>query len=130
MGLLTGLGAASADAIYGAVAAFGLTAISSLLVQQRFLLGLLGGLFLCYLGIRTFLAKPASDAATAPRAGALMAYGSTLVLTLTNPMTILSFAAISFVGWAYACRKQIAIASTPSARRKSTSRSSSSRLIG
>ena len=98
MGLLTGLGAASADAIYGAVAAFGLTAISSLLVQQRFLLGLLGGLFLCYLGIRTFLAKPASEAATAPRAGGLMAYGSTLVLTLTNPMTILSFAAI-FVGF-------------------------------
>ena len=98
MGLLTGLGAATADAIYGAIAAFGLTAISSLLVEQRFLLGLLGGLFLCYLGIRTFLAKPASDAATAPRAGALMAYGSTLVLTLTNPMTILSFAAI-FVGF-------------------------------
>src|SRR6187397_2378189 len=63
MGLLTGLGAASADAIYGAIAAFGLTAISSLLVEQRFLLGLLGGLFLCYLGIRTFLAKPANEAA-------------------------------------------------------------------
>jgi threonine/homoserine/homoserine lactone efflux protein len=98
MGLLTGLGAASADAIYGAIAAFGLTAISSLLVEQRFLLGLLGGLFLCYLGIRTFLAKPANEAATAPSAGALMAYGSTLVLTLTNPMTILSFAAV-FVGF-------------------------------
>jgi threonine/homoserine/homoserine lactone efflux protein len=97
IGLLTGLGAASADAIYGAIAAFGLTAISSLFVEQRFLLGLLGGLFLCYLGIRTFLARPANDTPTAPRAGALMAYASTFVLTLTNPMTILSFAAV-FVG--------------------------------
>jgi len=98
MGLLTGLGAASADAIYGAIAAFGLTAVSRLLVENRFLLGLLGGLFLCYLGIRTFFAKPANDAPSAPRAGALKAYGSTFVLTLTNPMTILSFAAV-FVGF-------------------------------
>jgi len=98
VGLLTGLGAASADAIYGAIAAFGLTAISSLLVEQRFLLGLLGGLFLCYLGIRTFLARPANDAPTPARAGALMAYASTFMLTLTNPMTILSFAAV-FVGF-------------------------------
>ncbi len=97
IGLLTGLGAATADAIYGAIAAFGLTAISGLLVEQRFLLGLLGGLFLCYLGVRTFLAKPAKDAASAQRGGALMAYGSTFVLTMTNPMTILSFAAV-FVG--------------------------------
>ena len=97
MGLLTGLGAATADAIYGAIAAFGLTAISSLLVEQRFLLGLLGGLFLCYLGIRTFFARPATDAATPSRAGALMTFGSTFVLTMTNPMTILSFAAV-FVG--------------------------------
>jgi threonine/homoserine/homoserine lactone efflux protein len=98
MGLLTGLGAASADAIYGAIAAFGLTAVSGLLVEQRFLLGLVGGLFLCYLGIRTFLARPANAAPTPARAGALMAYASTFVLTLTNPMTILSFAAV-FVGF-------------------------------
>ena len=98
IGLLTGLGAATADAIYGAIAAFGLTAISGLLVEQRFLLGLLGGLFLCYLGVRTFLAAPANDAPTSTRAGALMAYASTLALTLTNPMTIVSFAAI-FVGF-------------------------------
>jgi len=102
--LLTGLGAASADAIYGAIAAFGLTAISSLLVEQRFLLGLIGGLFLCYLGIRTFFATPANDAPTPTRAGALIAYGSTFVLTLTNPMTILSFAAV-FVGFGIGAAK-------------------------
>src|SRR5580765_3795780 len=48
-GLVTGLGAASADAVYGSVAAFGLTAVSGFLVAQQFWLGILGGLFLCYL---------------------------------------------------------------------------------
>src|SRR5215472_14259762 len=58
IGLTTGLGAATADAIYGCIAAFGLTAISSFLMGQRFWLGLFGGLFLCYLGVRTFMSKP------------------------------------------------------------------------
>ena len=61
VGLATGLGAATADAAYGCVAAFGLTAISSFLVNQKVWLGLIGGIFLCYLGIRTFLSKPAHD---------------------------------------------------------------------
>ena len=94
IGLLTGLGAASADAVYGAIAAFGLTAVSGLLIKHRFLLGLIGGLFLCYLGIRTFLAKPREQSETPPRVGGLMAFGATFALTLTNPMTILSFAAV------------------------------------
>ena len=59
-GLATGLGAATADGLYGCVAAFGLTAVSDYLVKQRFWLGLVGGLFLCYLGVRTFVTK-ASD---------------------------------------------------------------------
>src|SRR5205085_8581760 len=58
-GLATGLGAATADALYGCVAAFGLTVISSFLVQQRFWLGLIGGGFLCYLGVRTFFRRAA-----------------------------------------------------------------------
>ncbi len=57
-GLVTGLGAATADAMYGGVAAFGLTAVSGFLVAQKFWLGLLGGLFLCYLGLRTFVSAP------------------------------------------------------------------------
>jgi len=48
VGLATGLGAATADAGYGCVAGFGLTAVSSFLVEQKFWLGLLGGLFLCF----------------------------------------------------------------------------------
>jgi threonine/homoserine/homoserine lactone efflux protein len=94
IGLLTGLGAACADAVYGAIAAFGLTAVSGLLIKHRFLLGLIGGLFLCYLGVRTFLAKPREQCETPARVGGLMAFGATFALTLTNPMTILSFAAV------------------------------------
>jgi threonine/homoserine/homoserine lactone efflux protein len=94
VGLASGLGAASADALYGCVAGFGLTAISGFLVSQQLWLRLVGGLFLGYLGVRTLLAKPAARAAAAKGTGLLAAYASTLVLTLTNPMTILSFAAI------------------------------------
>lgn len=98
MGLATGLGAATADAAYGAVAGFGLTAVSSFLVGQKLWLGLLGGLFLCYLGVRTFTSKPAEQAAEARGGGIFSAYLSTLLLTLTNPMTILSFVAV-FAGF-------------------------------
>lgn len=94
VGLLTGLGAATADAAYGAVAAFGLTFITRFLVDQQAWLSLVGGLFLVYLGITTFLASPAPLARTPPARSLLSAYGSTLGLTLTNPATILSFIGI------------------------------------
>jgi threonine/homoserine/homoserine lactone efflux protein len=90
-GFLSGLGAATADMFYGAIAAFGLTAIMNLLTGYQFWLRAVGGLFLLYLGIRTFLAKPAEQAARSRGTGFFGAYASTLVLTLTNPMTILSF---------------------------------------
>jgi len=97
-GLAVGLGAATADAAYGCIAAFGLTAVSTFLVGQRFCLGLLGGIFLCYLGIMTFVRKPAATAAKAKEGGLLTTYISALFLTLTNPMTILSFVAV-FAGF-------------------------------
>jgi threonine/homoserine/homoserine lactone efflux protein len=93
-GLVSGLGAATADATYGCVAGFGLTFISNFLVSQQTWLRLAGGAFLCYLGVRTLLAKPAEQAAPAAGRGLAAAYASTLFLTLTNPLTILSFAAI------------------------------------
>lgn len=93
-GLATGLGAASADALYGTVAAFGLTAISTFLAEQRFGLGLIGGAFLCYLGIRTLVTPPAQRAAEGGAVQRWAAYGSTFLLTLTNPMTIFSFMAV------------------------------------
>jgi len=98
VGLATGLGAATADAIYGCVAAFGLTAVSSALVGHRSWLGLSGGLFLCYLGGRTFMSGPAARVAESAGRGLLAAYLTTFFLTLTNPMTILSFVAV-FAGF-------------------------------
>jgi threonine/homoserine/homoserine lactone efflux protein len=95
-GLVSGLGAASADACYGFVAAFGLTFISNILIDQKNWLHVIGGAFLCYLGVRTFLAQPAAQSqATSTESHSLVAaYSSTMFLTLTNPMTILSFAAV------------------------------------
>ena len=93
-GLATGLGAATADALYGCIAAFGLTAVSDYLVKQRFWLGLIGGLFLCYLGVRTFFTKASDKPAAAKKSGLAGAYLSTFLLTVTNPMTILSFVAV------------------------------------
>ena len=93
-GFVSGLGAATADAIYGCIAGFGLTFISDFLVSRQTWLRLVGGVFLCYLGIRTLLAKPAEQTASVKGDSLINAYVSTFFLTLTNPMTIISFAAI------------------------------------
>jgi threonine/homoserine/homoserine lactone efflux protein len=93
-GLVTGLGAATADGIYGSVAAFSLTVISTLLLGQQNWIRLVGGLFLIYLGIRAALTRPAERVAKASGRNLLGAYISTLLLTLTNPLTILSFATV------------------------------------
>ena len=94
-GLMSGLGVASADASYGAVAAFGLTAITAVLVGARTALALVGGAFLVWLAIRTILARPGTSAAeTESRPGLAAAFLSIYGLTMTNPMTILSFAGI------------------------------------
>ena len=102
-GLFTGLGAAAADAVYGAIAALGLTALTDALVGGQVWIRLIGGAFLLYLGMKTFVAKPADRPAepdgrgsgrSRGGAGLLGAFASTFVLTLTNPMTILSFVAV------------------------------------
>ena len=93
-GLVSGLGAATADAIYGCIAGFGLAFISNFLVSQQLWLRLMGGAFLCYLGIKTFLAKPAEQEPSVKGNGIIGNYASTFFLTLTNPMTIISFMAI------------------------------------
>jgi threonine/homoserine/homoserine lactone efflux protein len=93
-GLVTGLGAATADALYGFIAAFGLTFISNFLVDQSIWFRIIGGLFLCYLGIRAFLRKPQERTVSVANSTIFSAYGTTFFLTLTNPMTILFFAGI------------------------------------
>lgn len=91
-GLITGFGAACADMLYGSIAGFGLTALLTFMLEIKLWLQIGGGLFLCYLGFRLLREKetpnktlPASTAGT---------YYTTFLLTLTNPMTILSFLAI------------------------------------
>src|SRR5947209_4610782 len=88
-GFITGLGAATADALYGSIAACGLTLISGFLVSQQNWIRLIGGLFLLYLGLRTLLTSAAKQAAEARGNTLFIAYASTLLLTLTNPLTIL-----------------------------------------
>ena len=103
-GLASGLGVASADASYGAIAAFGLTALTAVLVGARTVLAFVGGLFLVWLGARTVLAPPPDHAASVrERPGLLGAAISIYGLTMTNPMTILSFGAI-FAGLGLAGR--------------------------
>jgi threonine/homoserine/homoserine lactone efflux protein len=93
-GLASGLGAATADACYGVIAGFGLSFLSRFLVAQHFWLTLGGGVFLCYLGARTALARPPEPAVGAEPGSLRSAFFSTLLLTLANPMTIMSFTAV------------------------------------
>lgn len=95
-GLACGLGTAVADALYGLLAAFGLVAASALLDSISWWVGLAGALFLLCLGLKILLGRPAARAAEAgPRRGSLAgAFATTLLLTLSNPLTIVSFLAV------------------------------------
>ena len=97
-GFVSGLGAATADGCYGLIAAFSLTAALSILSGIRFWFSLIGGLYLCYLGLKAFRAIPGNLQNPSTTSGRLSAYFSTYFLTLTNPMTIFSFTAI-FAGF-------------------------------
>ncbi len=93
-GLASGMGAASADALYGIVVAAGLTLVADFLVRHAFWMGLVGGGFLLFLGLRIFFSPPANPQAPQPAASASSDYLSTFLLTLSNPMSILAFVAI------------------------------------
>jgi threonine/homoserine/homoserine lactone efflux protein len=94
VGFLSGLGAATADALYGAIAGFGLTFLVNFLIGKQIWLRLIGGGLLCILGAKTFLSKPAEQGASVEGNSPWNAYLSTFFLTLTNPMTILFFTAV------------------------------------
>lgn len=93
-GLFSGLGAACADAIYAIIAAFGLTFIANFLLEGQFWLRLIGGMFLLYLGWKTFSSEPNSQSRNLPHMSIRNDFISTFFLTITNPMTILSFLAV------------------------------------
>ena len=105
VGFVSGLGAATADAVGGVIAALGITAVIAVFTAHRGALQVGGGLFLGYLGIAMMRARPPAEAARAQKATSLWsAYLSTFVLTLMNPMTILSFLGI-FAGAGIAAAK-------------------------
>ena len=93
-GLSSGLGVATADATYGGIAAFGLTAVTTLLVSAHMLLGVVGGAIILLIGIRTARSRPAAPAGDVRRPGLLGAFGSIYALTMTNPLTIVLYAGV------------------------------------
>lgn len=97
VGLAVGLGAAIADVVFAVIAGLGLTLISDFLTSYQVLLRVLGGIFLLYLGIKTFFEKPVQKVASVDATGLIGTTLSTFFLTLTNPVTIFSFTGI-FVG--------------------------------
>ena len=93
-GFTSGLGVAAADATYGGIAAFGLTAVTALLVSAHTLLGILGGAIIVLIGLRTMRARPTGAAQDAARPGLLGAFASIYGLTMTNPLTIILYAGV------------------------------------
>lgn len=94
-GMTTGLGIATADALYAGMAAFGLSALSSTLVSWQTPLRIVGGLALIALGVRAMRRPPSCDGAAEETSASLSTlYAGAVVLTLTNPMTIMAFGAV------------------------------------
>ncbi len=98
VGAVSGLGVALADGLYGLVGALGLTAITSLLLDNQVLLRVAGGLVLIYLGMKALLSRVEIEiqtaGASAKPAGLIASLTSIFLLTLSNPMTIMFFSAI------------------------------------
>jgi threonine/homoserine/homoserine lactone efflux protein len=92
--MIIGFGAATADMLYGSVAAFGLTIISNTLFSERVWIRLVGGTLILFLGVRTFRAHPSDPKLHINSSGMLRSYLSTVFLTLTNPLTIFAFIAV------------------------------------
>jgi threonine/homoserine/homoserine lactone efflux protein len=100
-GLYSGFGVATADALAAGIAALGLTLVSEFLIDHQTLLRIAGGLALCYLGVKIYRTEPRTARTVAPVNDVnslASAYATTFVLTLSNPVTVLSFFAI-YAGW-------------------------------
>jgi threonine/homoserine/homoserine lactone efflux protein len=94
-GFMTGMGAATADAIFGAIAGFGVAALTAWLASYHIFFQIIGGLFLCYLGFTIFCSKPHAGAEEKNRSKSMIKmFLTTFFLVMTNPLTILSFIGI------------------------------------
>ncbi|MBN3554548.1 LysE family transporter [Fictibacillus nanhaiensis] len=111
VGIVSGLGAACADFIYGLIAGLGLTMVSQFIMSRQSWIQLIGGLFLFYLGLKILCAKATPINGTPRKSSLSSAFFTTFLQTLTNPMTILSFAAI-FAGLGIVNTHTSAISST------------------
>lgn len=97
-GLYAGFGIATADALAAGIAALGLTLVAAFLVDHQTLLQIVGGIALCYLGVRIYRTEPKIETPANKLNGLAAAYATTFILTFSNPVTILSFFAI-YAGW-------------------------------
>jgi threonine/homoserine/homoserine lactone efflux protein len=97
-GLFSGLGVATADSLAAGIAALGISFVSEFLSDHQIILRLMGGLFLVYLGVSIYKTEPRQQLPPTNVNGLLAAYATTLFLTVSNPVTILSFIAI-YAGW-------------------------------
>jgi threonine/homoserine/homoserine lactone efflux protein len=93
-GLMIGLGGATADSVYGVIAAFGLTFVSDLIARQELWVHLVGGALLLFLGVRTYRARRKDPILPFDNKGLLGSFASSFVLALTNPVTIFAFIAV------------------------------------
>lgn len=93
-GLIVGLGAATVDALYGSVAAFGLAYVPEAIDSNRLWVRLAGGFILLVLGIHTLKARQSTPAGSFVNKGWWRIYASTVLIALTNPLTIVVFAAV------------------------------------
>jgi threonine/homoserine/homoserine lactone efflux protein len=93
-GLMSGFGAATADAFYGAIAGFSITFVIGFLEREEFWIRVVGGLLLVAIGVMYFFKPAAPPHLTRENGSVHSDYVSTLLLTLTNPTTVLSFVAV------------------------------------
>ena len=97
-GLFSGMGVATADSLAAGISALGMTLVSDFLIGHQMLLRTVGGLFLCYLGIKIFRTRPATQVPVGEVGSLARGYATTFLLTVSNPVTFLSFVAI-YAGW-------------------------------
>ena len=93
-GILSGIGAAVGDTIFAVIAIFGLTFISSLLNEQEAWFRIVGGIILLYFGLRVILAKPNDHTNECNDPNHFGTFGSAFLLTISNPLVILSIIAV------------------------------------
>jgi threonine/homoserine/homoserine lactone efflux protein len=93
-GLIIGIGAATADSLFGSIAAFGLTFLSDVITSEQLWLSIVGGVLLLFLGVRTFRAKHKDPIIPFDNNGLLGSFVSAFILALTNPVTVFAFLAV------------------------------------